>query len=1450
VNKRTRLMKPMCFLLIICMVAVILVLQPVSPQKAHANPAVIFGVINGILAITNLAAGQASAGKSAQEMKKIQDQLNKQEKMLEQIQKQLADLQRSVDTLAKNLEINTKEIQKYIQQVGAQDGIDTINTAYDQLEAFAAKDVTKMTGKEAEIERFKEDMKKWRDGVLGTTGGVKKAITKIKSAICPDIPGTQGVLELWTDLSILKMPAPRSAANDFSVKVESVSPSGGGDSGAGQLPVVAEMPQYFDYEGLDGGDLSPGETEPATEWYFAEGTCRPGFKPFMCINNPNDSAAEVEIDFMLGNGSIVKHNLEVPARFRSTVVVKDLLGEGDDAAHDFSTVVRSTNDVPVVAEMPQYFDYEGDIEGGFIISGVTSPGPKWYLAEGTCRPDFTTYVTIQNPGDTDTTARLTYMKGDGNMAEELKGVPAHSRVTVRPSTVLGVADDAAHDFSTRVESVDGAGLVVSRPMYFSYDDVWAGGHCSTAVPGTTPVNYLAEGTCRPDFATFITIQNPGDWGTTARLTYMRGDGTTAEELKLVPAHSRVTVRPSDLLGVADDAAHDFSTRVESTDGSVLVVERPEYFLYQGVWAGGHCAPAAPEPSVTEYFAEGTIRQGFDPYVTIQNPNDAPVDVLLTYMWGDGWVTSEERTIPANARDTVRVEQSPAARTLTSYYESLKGYLETLLYYQQKGMACIADAYNGRLTEGEEPPAPEILDYIKGTFRKQVKAELDEFLTCVESLAVSWSYKYAPNGLMPGASDILADADSLYMNYYNSLLSAGTGSEKNYYGAFARAFSRQPDTVPGVMMTGAGLDGPVGEQAWYPVKLKYYDAGQQKLITDAQSVVVARSHQNCEPGTYRAGIREGNITTGGASPSLAKTSSFEVITQQGPGGEDDPPNLPFGSTTFVRQPSAGYLSQFGGIGTPEMMTGTPGPAIAVSAGNDYCIYLQPGSTPFCGRIKGWGDNSRGQLGFPDGDEYVQLSAGFWHGLALKSDGSIVGWGYNSHNQAKGCPKGTDYVQVAAGWGHSLALKKDGSIVGWGYNGAGEINCPAGNDYAQVAAGWEHSLALKSDGSIVGWGSDSFGQTSCPPGNDYVQVVTGKWHSLALKKDGSIVGWGNNRFGEIDCPPGNDYVQVAAGPGSRHSLALKRDGSIVGWGLNDYGQASAPSGAGSVAIAAGGHTSLYISGCALVGWGDNHCGKTNCPAGRDYVQVAAGGHHSISLRSNGSIVGWGDNRDGQINCPAGNDFFQVSAGGSHSLALKRDGSIVGWGDNADGERNCPGGNDFVQVAAGQRHSIALKRDGSIVGWGWNKYGQTNCPGGNDFVQVSAGCTYSLALKRDGSIVGWGNNDKGQRNCPGGNDFVQVSAGWSHGLALKRDGSIVGWGDNSSGQRNCPAGNDYMQVAGGGLHSLALKRDGSIVGWGMNFRGESRPPGGNDYTQVSGGWYYSLGLKKIGLQPWSWR
>src|SRR3990172_9130705 len=89
------------------------------------------------------------------------------------------------------------------------------------------------------------------------------------------------------------------------------------------------------------------------------------------------------------------------------------------------------------------------------------------------------------------------------------------------------------------------------------------------------------------------------------------------------------------------------------------------------------------------------------------------------------------------------------------------------------------------------------------------------------------------------------------------------------------------------------------------------------------------------------------------------------------------------------------------------------------------------------------------------------------------GSVVSWGSDRFGALSGTPSGADYVAVAAGDWHSLALKADGSIVGWGRGYCDVTPPPADTDFVAISAGHDYALALKSDGAIVGWGCNDYG-----------------------------------------------------------------------------------------------------------------------------------------------------------------------------------------------------------------------------------------------------------------------------------------------------------------------------------------------------------------------------------------
>ena len=234
-----------------------------------------------------------------------------------------------------------------------------------------------------------------------------------------------------------------------------------------------------------------------------------------------------------------------------------------------------------------YFDYKGMWTGGSDVVGSTAPNAVFNFAEGTCRPGFEPYFCIEDTTSTDSPVKITYMKGDGTTAVQTFTVPANSRYTVSVKDQLGVGNDAAHDFSARVESLNQTPLVVERPMYFDYKGMWDGGHdvVGASYPGTA--FDFAEGTCRPGFDAYITMQNPGPRAAKVKVVYMTGDGKTKTQVMMIAANSRSTVHPADVLGTGDDAAHDFSAKVVCINGQTIVTERPMYFDFNG-WTGGSC----------------------------------------------------------------------------------------------------------------------------------------------------------------------------------------------------------------------------------------------------------------------------------------------------------------------------------------------------------------------------------------------------------------------------------------------------------------------------------------------------------------------------------------------------------------------------------------------------------------------------------------------------------------------------------------------------------------------------------------------------------------------------------------------------------------------------------------------------------------------------------------------
>ena len=138
--------------------------------------------------------------------------------------------------------------------------------------------------------------------------------------------------------------------------------------------------------------------------------------------------------------------------------------------------------------------------------------------------------------------------------------------------------------------------------------------------------------------------------------------------------------------------------------------------------------------------------------------------------------------------------------------------------------------------------------------------------------------------------------------------------------------------------------------------------------------------------------------------------------------------------------------------------------------------------------------------------------------------------------------SNVVATAGGRTYSLGLKSDGTVVAWGYTD----DYPGLSGLSNVAAlacGEDHLLALKSDGTVTALGSDQFGQTDVPSGlTNAVAIACGAYYSLALRSDGTVTAWGYDADGETNVPTGlTNAVSIACG--FWHSLALVPATTVV-------------------------------------------------------------------------------------------------------------------------------------------------------------------------------------------------------------------------------------------------------------------------------------------------------------------
>lgn len=315
--------------------------------------------------------------------------------------------------------------------------------------------------------------------------------------------------------------------------------------------------------------------------------------------------------------------------------------------------------------------------------------------------------------------------------------------------------------------------------------------------------------------------------------------------------------------------------------------------------------------------------------------------------------------------------------------------------------------------------------------------------------------------------------------------------------------------------------------------------------------------------------------------------------------------------------------------------------------------------------------------------------------------------------------------SAGNFHTLFVKPDGTLWGTGANNYGQLgdgSTTARLSPVQLATGVasvaaannDYSLFVKNDATLWATGRNEVGQlgdgstanrsTPVQIATGVAQAAAGGGHTFFIKNGGVLWGVGWNNQGQLGDGTTTDRlspVQIATGVATvaafnQHTAFVKLDGTLWTTGWNSYGQ-----------LGDGANTSR--SSPAQVATG----------VATALGSVAAGYGHTVFVKADGTLwgMGWGLNGQlGEANVANKNTPVQiatgvtaVAAGGYHTLFLKTDKTLWGTGHNGEGQlgdgtlidRHTPVqiATDVTAIAAGYYHSVFKKSDGTLWGMGGN-------------------------------------------------------------------------------------------------------------------------------------------------------
>jgi hypothetical protein len=387
--------------------------------------------------------------------------------------------------------------------------------------------------------------------------------------------------------------------------------------------------------------------------YFAEGAANGFFSTRVAVVNPGATPLTLTLRMLGSNGRVTSQTRTIDSLRRDTF---DILDVPDTV---FSIVLEGTQ--PFVADRLMTWDKTGF--GSSLETAVTSPGTSWYFAEGATGGPYALYYLLQNPGETEAQATVTYLR-PAPLPPIVKGyaVPAHSRQTIDvrgEDPGLAAAEVSASIAADRP-------IVAERAMYFSApghssvpSQPMVAGHAGAGIAAPAPRWFLAEG-ATGFFDEYVLIANPGMDDAQVSVTYLLEDGSHFSEPLVVARQSRVTVDVK-----ARDprlAATAVSIIVDSTNAVPIVVERVMWWPH-GAWYEASLSAGVTATGSRWLLAEGEEggASNAQTYVLIANTEAVEVHAVMTVLHEKaGIVDTRDLYLKPNSRTSVSLGSFPLA----------------------------------------------------------------------------------------------------------------------------------------------------------------------------------------------------------------------------------------------------------------------------------------------------------------------------------------------------------------------------------------------------------------------------------------------------------------------------------------------------------------------------------------------------------------------------------------------------------------------------------------------------------------------------------------------------------------------------------------------------------------------------------------------------------------------